>query len=102
MSNSGSVKRVANAKTSQPSPLQTTRHYFHPIPRRTSALGGQLRPPIRFRLRFPVVVRVVTFRIVRPLRQAKKDHPDLGVSLVRRIPVHLSRAVVLHYTGVRL
>lgn len=57
----------------------TCNHHLCTLPGWATTLGGQLRPHFRIHLRLPFIVRVVTFRVVRSLRQATKNIIDMGV-----------------------
>lgn len=102
VSHSGSAKRVAHVKTSQPSFVQAPLHHPRPFLRRSSTLGRQLRPSIRFRFRFPSLLRLLTVHIFWQIRQTQKDIFNMGMSGRRVDPIYLSGALVLYHTRLRL
>lgn len=98
----GGAERVADAETPDQSAVQTAGHHVHAVRDRAAAVGGQLRAPLRLRVRLPAVLRAAAVRIVWPVRQAQEGRADLGVLAVGRVSLHLPGAAVLHHSGLRL
>ena len=96
------VALLADAETSTASPVQADpRPPGFAGPRHT-ALGGQLRPPVRLHLRFPGGVRVDAVHLVRPLRPPTQDLDDLDLPDPDRRSVHPAPSPVLQRAGVRV
>lgn len=98
----GSVERVADAEASQAGAVQAHLHHRVPLLRRPAALGGQLRPPFRFHLRLPPLLRPAAVRLLREVRAPEKDLPDMGVPVDRRRPLLAPGALVLRVPRLRL
>lgn len=98
----GGPERLADAETPQPGSVQTPFDNHGPLPRGPPALGGQLRPPIRFRVRIPPLLRPVTLYFFREVRQTQKGVPDMGLPGGGMDSVHLSSVALLHNTRLRL
>lgn len=99
LSDRGSAKRLANAEASKSSAVQTLINHLLPLPRRSTPMGGQLRPSVRFHFRIPPLVCLTALHLLRTLRQAKENCPDMGVPFVCELPVHLFGASLLYHSS---
>lgn len=102
MPHSRSTERVADAQTSEPSPLQVAFNHLLPVRHWPPALGGQLRPPVRLRLRVPPLLCLTSIHLVRAIRTTKEGRADLGVPVIRRISSSMPSTSLLHHSRVRL
>ena len=96
------VALLADAKTSTPCPVQADPRPPGLAGPRHTALGGQLRSPVRLHLRLPRGVRVDAVHLVRPLRPPTQDLDDLDLPDPDHRSVHPSPSPVLQCAGVRV
>lgn len=97
LSHRGSHQRLADAEAPKTRVGQTPRHHLRSLPRRSPTLGGQLRPPLRFRVRIPPLLRPLALHFLRFVRETEEDNTHMGLSPLRRHPLHLPSDLVLYH-----
>lgn len=98
----GGSKLVANVEAPSPCAAETSLDNLRTVYVRASPVGRQLLAFIRFRFRFPPLVRLPAVCLVRLLRQTKESRPNLGMPSIGRRIIHMSSITVLYHSRVRL
>lgn len=102
MSHRRSIELLAYVKKARAGSLEAVSHHVPAVSARATALGGQFRTFVWLHFWIPIVLCTVAVCLVWPIRPPEENLPDLGVPVVRVVPVFVAVAAVLFDTDVRL